>query len=186
MAASLEKHIKALKALEGRKVEAGWFESDKYPAEDGQEPLSVAKNARLHEFGGVINHPGSSYITDAIVKGRFVGTRFVRKDFAGEHKVSAAYTIVIPARPFMRYAWSNFNKDRTTIQVKIAKKLIRGEITPDQALGQIGLALEGYIAKSIRGGPWAPNAASTVAKKGFDKPLIDTGHMWKTVSSKVS
>lgn len=93
--------------------------------------------------------------------------------------------ITIPARPFMRLAWSNFSNDRRQIQAKIAKKMADKKITAAQGLGQIGLALEGYIAKSIKDGSWQPNAASTVKKKGFDKPLIWSGHMFKTVNSKV-
>jgi hypothetical protein len=160
----LEKHMKALKAIEGKKVEAGWFASDIYPAGgtrgNGQgEAVPVARVARILEFGATIRRTAPS---------------------------GKAYVINIPARPFMRYAWSQFSKDRMQVQAKIAHKLIQGQITADQALGQIGLAIEGHIARSIKSGPWAPNAAATIRIKGFDKPLIDTGHMWKTVSSKVS
>ncbi len=79
-----------------------------------------------------------------------------------------------------------FRSDRKKIQEKIARQIIERKITGDQAMGQIGLILEGYIVKSIRDGGWQGNADSTIKKKGFDKPLIDTGHMWKTVTSKVS
>lgn len=164
----LERHMKALKGIEGKKVEAGWFESDIYPAggtrgkagaTGGEQGIPVARVARILEFGASIKRQSSS---------------------------GKEYTINIPARPFMRYAWSQFSNSRVEIQAKIAHKLVQGKITPDQALGQIGLAIEGHIARSIKTGPWAPNAPVTVRIKGFDKPLIDTGHMWKTVSSKVS
>lgn len=95
-------------------------------------------------------------------------------------------TIIIPSRPFMRGAWSAFRAARKQIQTKMAKQLIEKKITSDQYLAQIGLLLEGYIAKSIKNVGWQKNADSTVAKKGFDKPLIDTAHMLKTVNSKVS
>ena len=88
--------------------------------------------------------------------------------------------------PFMRHAWVTFSKERAALQKRIAKKLIDGEITPEQALGQIGLALEGQIAKSIKSGPWEPNATSTARRKGFNKPLIDSSHMLQSISSKVS
>ena len=90
-----------------------------------------------------------------------------------------------PPRPFMRYASLLFSADRRNIERNIAKKMFSGKITAEQALGQIGLAMEAKIVTSIRDGNWTPNAPYTVKKKGFDKPLIETGHMWQTVSSKV-
>lgn len=184
----IAKHIKALGALKGKEVEAGWFESAQYPSGvDGQPGRSVAANARFLEFGGTIDHPGGTkYITDAATKDRMLGTRFVKNSFQGEHKVTQPHKIEVPARPFMRLAWSMFKAQQKTIQRRIAADLVSGKINADQALGQIGLALEACIVKSIRNGNWAPNAKSTVSAKGFDKPLIETSFMWQSVSSKVS
>lgn len=184
----IQNHIKNLKALSGKTVEAGWFESAIYPPDKKGKGggRSVAANARFQETGGIIEHPGGTkYITDAIVKGRFVGTRFVSNNFPGAHKVTKAHRIVVPARPFMRLAWTNFYNDRAKIQKNIANGLVSGKIKPDDALAQMGLILEGYIAKSIRNGNWAPNAPSTIAKKGFNKPLIDSALMLQSLSSKV-
>lgn len=177
----LEKHMAAMKAMSGKKVEAGWFETARYPtsgetkkaksnlegkkgkalAEAKKENAaaaptgrSVAANARVQEFGAIIRR-GDTIIT-------------------------------IPARPFMRLAWSQFSQKRQEIQAKVATKMVNGGLTPEQGLGLIGLALEAEIIRSIKNGNWEPNAASTIKKKGFDKPLIDSAHMWQSVSSKVS
>jgi hypothetical protein len=183
----IERHMENLRAMKGRSVEAGWFESARYDAgPDGKEGRSVAANARLQEYGGTIDHPGGTkYIKDAIVAGRYVGTRFVKNTFQGDHEVTKAHKIVIPARPFMRMAWSMFNARRGAIQKRLATDLVSGKITIDKALGQIGLELEACIVRSIRNGNWTPNAPSTVAKKGFDKPLIESSHMLQSVSSQV-
>lgn len=137
----LQKHIDAIKKMDGKSVEAGWFETNRYP--DG---TSVAQVARFNEFG----------------------------------------TTKAPARPFMRLAASKFSAQRKEAVPKLATKMAEGKITADQALGAIGNVLEGCIVDSIKNGGWTPNAPSTVEKKGFDKPLIDTGEMFKSVSSKVS
>ncbi len=148
----LKRHKEVIKGLDGRKVEAGWFESARYKAGKGvsanQVGMSIAQIARINEFG----------------------------------------TATIPARPFMRLAAINFNRDRNDIQAKIGKKVIDGVITPEQALGQIGLAMEAKIVDSIKNGNWPPNAESTAKAKGFKKntPLIDTGQMFQNVTSKVS
>ncbi len=189
-APNLLRQIKALKkASKGTKVEAGWFESDRYPAsKDGEEGVQVARIARFLERGGTIQHPGGTkYIHDAIVKGSFVGTRFVRNDFPGtEDGVTKPHSITIPARPFMRLASVMFKSSRAKVQAKIAKQIVDGKIQPEQAIAQIGNELENCIVKSIKNGGWIGNAPSTISKKGFDKPLIDDGTMLKTVSSKVS
>lgn len=153
----IQQQIDALKELQGASVEAGWFETDRYPSEYGQPGESVAKRAEKLEYGFT-----ASLDTPA-----------------GPVKV------VIPPRPFMRLASAYFTVERRDIENRIAKKLFSGKITAEQALGQIGLAMEGFIVKSIKDGGWTPNAPYTIRKKGFDKPLIETGHMWQTVSSKV-
>lgn len=183
----IERHIKALKAMSGKKVEAGWFASARYPGSDDKEGVAVARIARLLNFGGTIEHPGGTkYIKDAIVKGKFVGTRFVKSDFEGEHEVTAAHSIEIPARPFMQLAWVMFLQRRSTVQKAIATKLVKGEISIDAALQQIGMELENCIAKSMKSGGWQTNSPATIRRKGFNKPLIDSAHMFQSISSQVT
>ena len=91
-----------------------------------------------------------------------------------------------PARPFMRLAATNFSSDRKGIQYRISNRILHGQITAEQALGQIGLAMEAAIVDSIKNGNWPRNAPYTIAKKGFDSPLIDTAQMWQGVASKVN
>lgn len=183
----IEAHIKALQAIGGKTAEAGWFESARYKSTKPGEPgIQVAAIARLQNYGGVIDHPGGTkYIRDAATADKFLGTRFVKKDFQGEHEVTQPHQIVIPARPFMQLAWANFSEQRKKIQEKIARDLVSGKITPDKALGQIAEALEGCIAKSIVKGNWQANAKSTIAKKGFDKPLVNTSFMLQSLTNNV-
>lgn len=180
-------HIAALRQLMGHEVQAGWFDSDRYPAEKGATVgISVAKIARLQEFGGSVQHPGgTAYIPDAVVGGKAVGARFVTKVFPGSFNTTGAHAINIPARPFMRLAYTNFQLNAAKMQATVIGKVVNGQITAKQALGQIGMELENQIVKSIKTGNWAPNAPSTIRKKGFDKPLIETAHMWQSVNSKV-
>lgn len=152
----IARHIATLKkAAKAKKVEAGWFESDRYPAGKGQKTgMQVAAVARIHENGATITR--------------------------GEK------TIEIPARSFMKKAAQDFEKGRVAVQGRIAKRVIDGKITQEQALGQLGEFMVVCIVKSIRDGGWEKNSKATILRKGFDKPLIHTGHMWKTVNSKVS
>ncbi|WGN90783.1 hypothetical protein [Burkholderia phage vB_BglM_WTB] len=173
MAASklLSRHLEALKALDslnGRKVEAGWFESARYPS----GKVSGKGSGNRKYSGG----EGGGMLVSQVMRIMEYGATITRGD----------KTITIPARPAMRYAWSNFQQNRPQVQSVIARNLIEGKITAEQALGNIGIALEGEIVRSIRDGPWTPNSKATVRAKGFDKPLIDTSIAWQSVSSKVS
>lgn len=144
----IKAQIEALEKLRDRRVEAGWFESDRYPSGE-----SVASVMRLQEFGGSIQEQ--------------------------------YFVAVIPARPFMRLASSNFSDKRLEIEKRVFGRYVSGKINPEQALAQIGQAMESEIVYSIKNGAWTPNAPYTIKKKGFDKPLIDSGHAWQSVSSKV-
>jgi hypothetical protein len=164
----LNLHKNALKTINGHMIEAGWFETARYRAVGGKDQsnvgLSVAQVARWNEYG----------TTRSVT---ITGEDGKPKETRVEH---------VPARPFMRFAMALFNRDKTDLQRKIAKNIMDGKISPMQGLAQIGLAMEGKIVMSIKTGPWSRNAPSTVAAKGFDSPLRDTGQMFKTVSSKVS
>jgi hypothetical protein len=153
----LDDHAKALRAMGGYTVEAGWFSSARYQAGKRVDPkmvgVPVARIARINEFGATIKR--------------------------GNH------TIIIPARPFMRGAVEKFKTERIKKQSVIARQLLSGKINPEQAMMQIGLIMEGCIVDSIKNGGWVENAKSTIDKKGFDKPLIDTAQMWQAVTSKV-
>ncbi len=153
----LEEHIAALEKIRGKSVEAGWFETNRYQ-----------KGPRVSD--------------------KMVGTpvaRIARIQEFGAVIKREGYVITIPARPFMRLAAVTFNGKRKEIQKKIAGQMATGKINPEQGLKQIGMAMEAEIVKSIKTGGWERNAESTIRKKGFDDPLIDSGTMWQTVTSAV-
>lgn len=183
----LDRHIKALESLQGKKVEAGWFSSNFYP--NGQR---IAYIASILEYGAVIKveaHQQTVYRQINEKTGEFRNSgKFVTKEksnFATTHEV-AAYNIVIPPRPFMRKAGEDFKKSLPELQKKLGKKFLNDEISADAMLNQIGLHLEGLIVNSMNNGGWIKNADSTIARKGFDKPLKHWGTMIQTVSYKVS
>lgn len=183
----IEKHIAALESLRGKKVEAGWFESARYPS-----GVPVAVIARQNEFGATINVPPREITTYKSINettGKYNKSgRFVKKEKSNfsQKFTSKPYIIVIPARPFMRMAYADFLRTNKELQQRLAKQLFNGSITPEEALGRVGLYLEQCITSSIKNGDFQDNASSTIAAKGFNKPLIHTSHMLQTIASKVS
>ena len=81
---------------------------------------------------------------------------------------------------------------RTTIHanenqwVKLCSKLLKSGLPMPMVLETMGGVIQGDVQEKIyqiaaAGG----NSERTIARKGFDAPLIDTSHMVKTISYKV-
>jgi len=54
------------------------------------------------------------------------------------------------------------------------------------ALARMGEGIAGQLRESIQSTNSPPLAESTIEAKGFEKPLIDTGHMWNSVAYEVA
>lgn len=104
-------------------------------------------------------------------------------ELAGIHEFGTADGHV-PARPFIR---STFEAQEATARAMLKKLiggLVSGGVTLDQSLGLVGLFLATEIRKTVTDGEGVPppNAPSTIARKGSDRPLVDTAQMINSVS----
>lgn len=54
-----------------------------------------------------------------------------------------------------------------------------------QTIRILGVVMVGDAQKTIRDGPWTPNSPSTIARKGSDAPLIDTGQLIQSQRAQV-
>ena len=86
-----------------------------------------------------------------------------------------------PARPFMRQSFEN-HESELKAACDDANTLLSNGGTAEQALNQIGIICRGLVQEEIVEGYFAPNAPSTIKKKGSDQPLIDTGYMRQSVN----
>lgn len=87
----------------------------------------------------------------------------------------------VPARPFMRQSFENHEKELQEACDNVNKQLIAGG-NARQALEQVGVFLKGLVQTEIVEGGFAPNSPSTIAMKGSDRPLIDSGYMRQSVN----
>ena len=96
-----------------------------------------------------------------------------------------SHGVVVPARPFMDNCISNNqNKWKQDSQYLLSKVLV-ATLSFENMLNQLKLVLAGDLATEIRNTNTPPNAPSTVKKKGFNKPLVDTGTALATITSEV-
>lgn len=86
-----------------------------------------------------------------------------------------------PARPFMRQSFENHEAELQRACDEAMKMIANGG-TADQALQTLGLFAKGLVQDEIVNGEFAPNAESTINRKGSAQPLIDTATMRGSVN----
>lgn len=89
---------------------------------------------------------------------------------------------VLP-RPFFRNMIAD-KKAEWPAAIALQLKKNGGDV--QKTLNVTGIAIGGQLQQSIRDLVSPPLAPSTIARKGFDKPLIDTGHMLNSVDHEVN
>lgn len=90
-------------------------------------------------------------------------------------------TSKIPARPFMEQSFKRHEVEYVEECENIFNAMIKGQNTAP-LIRKFGQKVKQDIADEIERGEFVPNAPSTVARKGFNKPLYETGLMKKSIS----
>ena len=86
-----------------------------------------------------------------------------------------------PERPFMRQSFENHEAELKA-GCEAANRVVNSGGSAEQALQQRGTLAKGLVQDEIVNGGFAPNAESTIQKKGSEQPLIDTGTMRQSVN----
>lgn len=95
----------------------------------------------------------------------------------------------IPSRPFFRNAIKANEKKWQAASSQLMLSVIEGKLSKEQALDQLGAMIKGDIQESIIDGEFEPLKQSTLDARQSrkrtagvaSKPLIDTGHMMRSV-----
>jgi hypothetical protein len=173
----------ARKAGTGDLLRLGFLEGATYP--DG---TPVAYIAACNEYGGTFNVPEheTTIYRKVDASGEFTkGGQFVKQsasNFATDHTVPA-HTVTTPPRPFFRQM---IDAKSPGWGATMAKALKSTEYDADRALGLIGEGIKGQLQQSIRDFAGVPLAPSTIAAKGNDKQLVDSGVMLNSVDFDVA
>lgn len=81
----------------------------------------------------------------------------------------------IPPRPFLFDASVKYSHDVGLAMAHAAKAVANGRVTKLSALQQLGEFHQNQVRAHLRSGEFAPNAPSTIKKKGSAVPLVDKG-----------
>lgn len=136
--------------------------------------------ARLREIARNLDQPSKlrvGFLENATYpNGTLVGMIAAIQDFG-------APRVNIPPRPFFRNMIAD-KKDEWP--VAIAGLLKSSDYDVKYALEQTGQAISGQLRQSIVDTNTPPLKPQTIARKGFDKPLVDTGHMLNSIDYEIS
>ncbi|SHF60820.1 hypothetical protein SAMN02745157_2531 [Kaistia soli DSM 19436] len=148
----------------------------------GLKKLFVPKRRRsIVKVGFPAGEVKSSVIMRAIYNE--FGTRGSGKGFKTER--GGGFGGPIPERPFLRNAMRE-NRDAYRAAMRAAARRIFAKKLPvGEELRRLGVKAQGDVQKSIQTLTSPPNSPLTIALKGSDKPLIDTGEMGQAVTFKV-
>jgi len=180
---SLREAVEQFQGGGGLKV--GFLENATYP--DG---TPVAMIAMIQEYGATIDRDAGTVTiyrkinaagTEFLRNGRFV--KRSQSNFSSTH-AHGPYTITIPPRPFFRTMITQNQRSWAPTLARILKTNKR--IDAESALSMLGEIMVGQLKASIIAMKSPPNAPSTIRKKGFDDPLIETGHMLNSVDYEVT
>jgi hypothetical protein len=193
--AALEAKLREIaeKVGKAKTVNVGFLEGATYP--DG---TPVALIAATNEYGGTVTVPAHDVTIHRKIdksgnfaagsldeEGNRVGaSQFVkasRSNYDTTHHVDE-YTVTIPARPFFR---DMIQKNKGEWPAELGKIIRAADYDAEVALGRLGKHVAEQLQESIRDFSDPANAKSTIAKKGFDKPLVDSDHMLNSVDSEV-
>ena len=90
-------------------------------------------------------------------------------------------TVNMPPRPFIRHTADN-NEAKIQAKMQSAVNKLADGASVETVLNELGVFTKGLMQKEIKNGEFEPNKPSTIAKKGSDKPLIDSGLLRQSVN----
>lgn len=168
------------------------FESDEFVTvgiheDESQRDSAQINNATLgatHHFGAEIDHPGGTpygYASQAAAERGEV--RFLKRGegflVLGE---TEPHKIRIPARPWLDVGVET----RAAEYAEIIAKGIEASEDLAVVLERVGLTAEAAARDYMQQLRTPPNARSTIERKGSSNPLIDSGALRQSVTSKVT
>lgn len=91
----------------------------------------------------------------------------------------------IPERPFLSNAMRNNRGNYRSAMRSAAKAVLMGSTTMKTVVTRLGILAQGDVQEEITALRSPPNSPVTIALKGSDNPLIDSGRLRASITYKV-
>lgn len=165
----------------------------------GEDDSFMAMIAGVNEFGATIR-PKKQYLTIPTPEAKGRKARDIPGLFKPKGKKILAITdgkkglkvmfylvkeVNIPERSFLRSTFDEREAEWHEFFSSNIDRILAGEITANQIYEQLGAKIASNIQNKIKETSSPSNAPSTIANKGVDNPLINTGRLRQSVTWKV-
>lgn len=137
----------------------------------------------VHKKEGAQDHPGNPS------QGRPSGNdpaSIAEVAFFNEFGFTLRTGHVVPARSFIRAAVDEKRAKIEEVRDRQLNRVIVGRTSVAQGLKVLGFRIKSEIKNKMLRGPFHPNRPSTVARKGANKPLIDSTRMLRSIEAEVT
>ena len=143
---------------------------------------------------------GAAALLQRLLEAGVVKIGILEKDFSKSHKDESGeasdltvgevgeiheFGLGVPRRSFLADWYDEKRDEIKTVTVKGARALVKGSVTGDEALNQIGSWAVGSIQTRIAGNIPPILAPSTIARKGSSVALINTNQLRSSISHEV-
>lgn len=134
----------------------------------------------------VVNHVNVNQILKDLARldGTVVSAGVMDAKNATKAAMNEYGTEKIPQRPFLRTSVNRYGKSWGSKSAKAVQSVMQG-MPISQATELVGMQMKADISKTLTSGPWTPNSAATIAKKGSSRPLVDTGELRASITYRV-
>lgn len=165
---ALARHLMEIEKRLGRgaSLRVGFLEGATYPASAANK-VAARKRVGKQTQGQFQNEFGSSR----------PGLPVATVAFWNEYGTARS-----PARPFFR---AMVERKSPRWGVTLGNVLRKTDYDAEKAMALMGEEIRGQLRESIKNWSSPPNAAQTVERKGFNKPLIDTAVMLRSADYQV-
>lgn len=88
-------------------------------------------------------------------------------------------------RDFLKGPFTRERSRVSSILRRVAGRVLRLQMTPEQSLDEAGYELERIVLEAIDAHVKPENAPATVEKKGFNHPLVETNNLSNAISHRI-
>ena len=191
---------RVLRRLEGKEIHVGVFGEDNYSYGNDADLVTIAY---VHEYGTTIRPKNAEFLTIPIApeaKGKRAGdfrdlVPIGLDDGSGvlarvngdniQPVFALVKSVTIPERSWLRTGFDS-NVDNIADKMEdLIDDVVNFNIDTDTFLDAIGTEFAGMIQRHMRTINSPPNAPATVATKGSNNPLHDTGRLIGAIRHKL-
>jgi len=91
-------------------------------------------------------------------------------------------TSTIPERSFIRSTIDENRSELDQLTFRLLDQIIANKLDTKKALDKLGFKIQQLIRKKILDLNDPANAPSTIARKGFNNPLVDSRRLWRSIA----